>query len=191
MHKRSRDSWYQTVTFAVKDTVYLLLPGKETSIGTGYEAMELPGKVRMDEEPLSAGEGDVFGEGSETIIDDNKIFATVKNTPMVWVLGFEVYRQDPAKTAKIVRDQGYDLSKIREDTWEGTPVYVVGAEKGDLKSNPFWVAKDRLLLLREIAPLPGKDPLLDDIRSTHYEPRLVPGLLPRCRFMRVGPRSCP
>lgn len=90
MHNRYRDSCYQTVTFAVKDTVYLRLPGRETSIDTGYEAMELPGKVRMDEEPLSAGKGDVFVDGTETIIDDNKIFATVKNTPMVRVLGFEV-----------------------------------------------------------------------------------------------------
>jgi hypothetical protein len=71
---------------------------------------------------------------------------------MLFVLGFDVYRQDPEATINVVRNEGYDLSKLREDLWDGKPVYVMGAEKGDLKSKQFWVAKDTLLFVREIEP---------------------------------------
>jgi len=32
----------------------------------------------------------------------------------------------------------FDLSIEREETWQGRPVYVVGARAGDLHSAQFW-----------------------------------------------------
>jgi len=89
---------------------------------------------------------------------------------MLLVLGFDVYRQDPEITAKVVQGEGYDLSKIREDTWEGKPAYVVGADKGDLKSKQFWVAKDTLLFVRVIEPARDDASKVDDIRFINYRP---------------------
>ena len=89
---------------------------------------------------------------------------------MLLVLGFDVYRQDPQTTADVVKGQGYDLSKLRDDTWEGHPVYVVGADKGDLQSKQFWVTKDTLLFVREIEPAQGDPKKLEDIRFTDYRP---------------------
>ena len=85
-------------------------------------------------------------------------------------LGFDVYRQDPEAAVKMVKGKGYDLSKLREDTWEGRPVYIVGADKGDLKSKQFWVTKDTLLFVRVIEPAQGDPNQLDDIRFTDYRP---------------------
>ena len=73
-------------------------------------------------------------------------------------------------TAKVAKEEGYDLSKIREDTWEGKPAYVVGAETGDLKSKQFWVLKDMLLFVRDIEPARGNPEKVEDIRFIHYEP---------------------
>ena len=67
-------------------------------------------------------------------------------------------------------DEGYDLSKIREDSWDGSPVYVVGADNGDLKSKQFWVAKNTLLFVREIEPARGDPSKAEDIRFIHYQP---------------------
>jgi hypothetical protein len=39
---------------------------------------------------------------------------------------------------------------IRDDTWEGQPVYVVGAKAGDTTSNQMWVDRDQLRLVRFI-----------------------------------------
>ena len=168
MHDRYKDSWYQTVTFTQKSTTYK--PDGTSSTETWYEAVSLPGKLRINIGPPSDGKGYIFSDGSVTVIKDNKVIANVKSINMLLVLGFDVYRQDPAVTIKVVQGEGYDLSELREDTWDGQPVYVVGAEKGDLKSRQFWVAKDTLLFLREIEPARDNAGKLDDIRFVHYQP---------------------
>jgi hypothetical protein len=50
----------------------------------------------------------------------------------------------------------FDLSQFREDTWQGRPVYVVGAKAGDLHSTQFWIDQENLYFVRMIRP-GGKD----------------------------------
>lgn len=168
MHNLYKDSWYQTVTFTQKSTTYK--PDGTNSVETWYEAALLPGKLRIDIGPASDGKGYIFSDGNVTVIKDNKVVANVKSINMLLVLGFDVYRQDPEVTIRVVQGEGYDLSKLREDTWEGKPAYVVGADKGDLKSKQFWVAKDTLLFMREIEPARDNAAKIDDIRFIHYQP---------------------
>ncbi len=168
MHDRYKDSWYKTVSFTQKSTTYK--PDGTSSTETWYEAALLPGKLRIDIGPASEGKGYVFANGEITVIKDNKVVAVQKDINMLLVLGFDVYRQDPEVTIQVVRGEGYDVSKLREDVWDGKPVYVVGADKGDLKSKQFWVAKDTLLFVREIEPARGNAAKLDDIRFIHYQP---------------------
>jgi hypothetical protein len=167
MHDRY-PTWYQTITFTQKSTTYK--PDGTSTAETWYEASSIPGKLRIDIGPASAGNGYVLVDGKVSIIKDNKVVGTRDSVNMLLVLGFDVYRQDPERTVKVVKGEGYDLSKLREDLWEGKPVYVVGAEKGDLKSRQFWVEKDTLLFLREIEPARGDPGKLNDIRFTRYEP---------------------
>jgi outer membrane lipoprotein-sorting protein len=168
MHDRYKDSWYQTVTFTQKSTTYK--PDGTSTAETWYEAALLPGKLRIDIGPASDGKGYVFSDGSVTVIKENKVVANVKDINMLLVLGFDVYRQDPEATINVVKGEGFDLSKLREDLWEGKPAYVVGAEKDDLKSRQFWIAKDTLLFLREIEPARDNPSKLNDIRFIHYQP---------------------
>jgi outer membrane lipoprotein-sorting protein len=168
MHDRYKDSWYQTVTFTQKSTTYK--PDGTSTAETWYEAALLPGKLRIDIGPATDGKGYVFSDGSVTVIKENKVVANVKDINMLLVLGFDVYRQDPEATINVVKGEGFDLSKLREDSWEGKPAYVVGAEKDDLKSKQFWIAKDTLLFLREIEPARDNPSKLDDIRFIHYQP---------------------
>jgi outer membrane lipoprotein-sorting protein len=168
MHDRYKDSWYQTVTFTQKSTTYK--PDGTSSAETWYEAALLPGRLRIDIGPATDGKGYIFSNGSVTVIKENNVVANVKDINMLLVLGFDVYRQDPEATINIVKGEGYDLSKLREDSWEGRPAYVVGAEQGDLKSKQFWVAKDTLLFVREIEPARDDASKLDDIRFIHYQP---------------------
>jgi outer membrane lipoprotein-sorting protein len=167
MHDRY-PKWYQTIAFTQKSTTYK--PDGTSTAETWYEASSIPGKLRIDIGPASDGNGYVLVDGKVSIIKDNKVVATRDSVNMLLVLGFDVYRQDPEATIKVVKGEGYDLSKLREDTWEGKPVYVVGAEKGDLKSRQFWVEKDTLLFVRIIEPARGDPGKLNDIRFTRYEP---------------------
>jgi outer membrane lipoprotein-sorting protein len=168
MHDRYKDSWYQTLTFKQKSTTYK--PDGSSSAETWYEAASIPGKLRIDIGPPAAGKGYLFIDGDVIVIKDNKVADTRHSVNMLLVLGFDVYRQDPQITAKIVSEEGYDLSKIHEDTWEGKPAYVVGAVKGDLKSKQFWVEKNSLLFLREIEPARKDAEKTEDIRFIHYRP---------------------
>jgi len=168
MHDRYQSSWYQTVTFTQKSTTYK--PDGTSSAETWYEAASIPGKLRIDIGPPADGKGYVLVDGDVSIIKDNKIAGTRHSVNMLLVLGFDVNRQDPDTTIKVVKGEGYDLSKLHEDTWEGKPAYVVGADQGDLKSKQFWVAKDTLLFVRVIEPAQGEPGKLDDIRFTNYRP---------------------
>ena len=167
MHDRYKNSWYHTVTFTQKSTTYQA--DGTSSAETWYEAALLPGKLRIDVGPASDGKGYIYSDGKLTIVKDNKVVKSEKSINMLLVLGFDVYTQDPATTIQVVKAEGYALSKLREDVWDGKPVYVVGAEKGDLKSRQFWVEKESLLFVRDIEPARGDATKVDDIRFIHYQ----------------------
>jgi hypothetical protein len=93
---------------------------------------------------------------------------------MLLVLGFDVYRQSPEATITTVKGEGYDMTKVHEDSWEGQPVYVVGADKGDLKSKQFWVEKNRLLFVRLIEPAQSDPKKTEETRFEDYR-QLSPG----------------
>ena len=168
MHERYKASWYETVTFTQKSTTYK--EDGSSSAETWYEAALLPGRLRIDIGPPANGNGYVLVDGNVSIIKDGKVAGTRQSINILLVLGFDVYRQDLETTIKVVKGEGYDLSKVREDSWEGHPAYVVGADKGDLKSKQFWVAKDSLLFVRVIEPSRGDPKKFDDIRFMDYRP---------------------
>lgn len=150
MHDRYQNNWYETLTFTQKSTTHNADGTDKSEIWR--EALLLPGKLRIDIGPLADGNGVLVADGTYTSFKGGKIAATRPFVHMLLVLGFDVYRQTPQVTLDQVKGQGFDLSKLREDTWEGEPAYVVGAGKGDLKSKQFWIEKKRLLFLRLIQP---------------------------------------
>ena len=64
-----------------------------------------------------------------------------------------------------MRRLGYDLSKFHEGTWQGRPVYVIGAVRGDTTADQFWLDRDRLVVVRMIGN--GRQGRTDT-RLTHY-----------------------
>jgi hypothetical protein len=71
------------------------------------------------------------------------------SSPMVHdllLVGLDVYFYKPEFTCHLLDSLGYDLSKIREDVFEGRKVFVVGAEKNDQESNQFWIDAERLYM---------------------------------------------
>jgi outer membrane lipoprotein-sorting protein len=150
MHARYEKSWYDTLTFTQKSTTYNL--DGTTKVDTWYEAASLPGKLRIDFGSPSDGNGVILADGNATFFQKGKQTASRPLVNMLLVLGFDVYRQPPDATLAQLKAEGIDLAKFHEDTWQGVPVYVVGADKGDLKSKQFWVEQKRLLFVRIIEP---------------------------------------
>jgi outer membrane lipoprotein-sorting protein len=166
MHDRYAKSWYANLTFTQKSTTYNA--DGTTKVETWHEALALPAKLRIDIGPPSNGDGYLMLDGTLTIFKGGKESGTRPLVNMLLVLGFDVYGQVPEITANVVKAEGYDLTKIREEMWEGQPVYVVGAEKGDLKSKQFWVEKKRLLFVRLFEPTDADPKTFQDVGFEDY-----------------------
>ena len=166
MHDRYAKSWYANLIFTQKSTTYNA--DATTKVETWHEALELPAKLRIDIGPPKNGDGYLMVDGTLTILKEGKESGTRPLVNMLLVLGFDVYGQSPETTASVVKAEGYDLKKFHEETWEGQPVYVVGAEKGDLKSKQFWVEKKRLLFVRLFEPTQPDPNKFQEIRFEDY-----------------------
>ncbi len=174
MHARYEKTWYKTLTFTQKSTTYNA--DGTTKVETWYEAASLPGKLRIDVGEPSKGNGALMIDGTGYFFKDGKQVGTRPYLNLLLVLGFDVYGQPPQKTLDELKGEKIDITKFHEDTWQGEPAYVVGAEKGDLKSKQFWVEKKRLLFARLIQP-DDRDPAkLEEITFSDYRP-LVGGMI--------------
>lgn len=172
MHDRYQHDWYETLTFEQTSTTHN--PDGTNKSETWHEAALLPGKLRIDIGDPSQGNGALVADGTLTRFRDGKVASSRPFVHMLLVLGFDVYRQPAQRTIEQVMGQGYDLGKLREDTWEGASVYVVGADAGDSKTKQFWIDKKRLLFVRIIEPDQSDSSKTDDIRFMDYR-RLSPG----------------
>lgn len=164
MHDKYAGAWYPTVTFIQKVVWSDGRPDQDW-----WEALKIPGRLRIDVGPIAAPPRTViFRDEMRYDFDHGKPTRSARNPNLLLVLGFDVYGQPPEKTIKLLQEEGFDLSKVREDTWEGHPAWVVGAEAGDLTSKQFWIEKERLLFLRLIQK--NQAGAVSDIRFTKYEP---------------------
>ena len=163
MHKKYAGKWYKTLTFVQKNTAYK--PDGSTENSTWYEALSSPGKLRIDFDPLAGGEGIMFADGQQHTFKDGKLANSRAFLHPLLVLGFDVYTQPVETTVSQLKELKFDLSQLREDTWMGHPVYVVGAPKGDEKSAQFWVDKKTLLFVRMLQTV-GKNK--DHVQETQF-----------------------
>jgi outer membrane lipoprotein-sorting protein len=167
MHKKYSKKWYKTLTFVQKNTQYK--PDGTTQNSIWYEAMSAPGKLRVDFDPLEKGDGIMFADGMQHSFKDGKL---AKSSPLVhplMVLGFDVYMQPVEKTVSQLKELKIDLSILREDTWQGRPVYVVGAKAGDLRTAQFWIDKKNLYFVKIIQPVGKNQDRVQEIQFNKYQ----------------------
>jgi hypothetical protein len=125
MRERYAGKWYRTLTFTQKTT---LPDGK---VETWYEALELPGKLRIDVAPLDSGKTLLFRNDSLYVFEQKKLKASQPLVHPLMVLGFDVYQAPVEETVRKLKGLKFDLSKVHQTTWKGRPTYVVGAQPRD------------------------------------------------------------
>ncbi|HSQ25089.1 MAG TPA: outer membrane lipoprotein-sorting protein [Pyrinomonadaceae bacterium] len=154
LQKKYAKSWYKTATF-VQKTTNIDKDGNQ-KVGIWYEAMSVPGSLRIDFTPVKEGNGILFTNGQIYSFKNGKV---ENNRPFVhplMILGFDMYRLPQADVLEKLKGLKFDLSIFREDTWQGRPVYVVGAKAGDLHSPQFWIDQKNLYFVRLLRPA-GRD----------------------------------
>lgn len=152
MQDRYQGKWTRTVTFTQYNTHYAANTTKNKSVW--YEAIQFPDQFRIDFGKLSEGNAVIFAQDSVYTFKDGQLKSSrmqVNNLLLLTGGLFFISRQDALSRLK---EAGYNLSIFREDTWEGEPVYVIGARKGDDQSNQLWISKTHLYLLRTITQSP-------------------------------------
>ena len=154
MQKKYAKSWYKTATF-VQKTTNIDKDGNK-KVETWYEAMSLPGSLRIDFTPTKDGNGILFTNSQIYVFKNGKVDSNRPFVHPLMVLGFDVYRLPQNEVIEKLKGLKFDLSIFREDTWQGRPVYVVGAKAGDLHSLQFWIDQKNLYFVRMIRPA-GKD----------------------------------
>jgi outer membrane lipoprotein-sorting protein len=172
MHDRYQHDWYQTLTFEQASITHN--PDGTSKTEIWHEAAMLPGKLRIDIGEPSEGNGVLVADGRLTRFQAGRVTVSRPLVHMLLVLGFDVYRQPAQATIEEVAGQGFDLTKLREDTWAGAPVYVVGADAGDSRTRQFWIDKKRLLFVRLIDPVQRDPSKTEDVRFLDYR-RVSPG----------------
>jgi hypothetical protein len=154
MQKKYAKSWYHTATF-VQKTTNIDKDGNQ-KVETWYEALSVPGSLRIDFTPVKDGNGILFTNSQIYSFKNGKLD---NNRPLVhplMILGFDIYRLPQAEVIEKLKGLKFDLSILREDTWQGRPVYVVGAKQGDLHSPQFWIDQQNLYFVRMLRPA-GRD----------------------------------
>jgi len=167
MHERYAGKWYRSVTFEQQSITHK--PDGTDSTETWHEALLLPGKLRIDIGDRSAGNGMIFANNHLSIFRDGKLANQRDFIHPLLVLGFDIYAQPVDATMQQLNGLHFDLSLMHEDTFEGRPMYVVGAKPGDLKTPQFWIDKERLYFVRMIQPSEKQPDHIQDSRFVDYK----------------------
>lgn len=153
MHDRYAGQWYRTLTFVQHNTLYVTADSVQHSVW--FERAAIPGSLRIDfrEGPgFPANGGALFVRDSQFSVAGDTLLRAAAFIHPLMVLGFDVYAQPPERTIEKLRQVGFDLATVHEDSWQGRPVVVVGAKAGDVHTRQFWVDKERLVFVRMLEP---------------------------------------
>lgn len=187
MHDFYAGKWYRTMTF-VQTTTSWDSTGTE-SVATWYESLSIPGTIRIDFGSPTLGNGVLSTGDSTYLLQKGAVVRTLAGGNILLTLLFDVYAQPLDKSLAVVRTGGYDLTKLHMDSWQGMPVYVIGADAGDLKSPQIWVDSTRLLMVRMITPT---GPEKAHVRDAHFDKwRTIGGgwIAPSVAFFLDGKRQ--
>lgn len=167
MQNRYVGRWYRTATFVQETSQFPAGAAAQQSIW--YEALLLPSRLRIDFDPIEAGNGVLVRGDTQYVMERGHVARQIPRTNELLLLGFDVYFLQPSETAAWLRRLGFVLSEIRQDAWQGRNVYVVGArDASDLRSRQFWVDREHLLLVRLLQPARDSTRTVD-VRFLNYE----------------------
>ena len=153
--------WYHTLTFTQKTTIRRQ-NGTDT-VQTWHETLTHTGagtKLRIDFGDLAQGNGVIYTPDSSYNVRGGQLQNARPQGNEFLPLIEGVYVQPVAKTMKELSQMNVDMSKVSTGTWQGKPVWIVGASSAaDSMPAQFWIETDRKVLVRmKLAFAPNQPP---------------------------------
>src|SRR5947207_9057178 len=112
MQEKYAKTWYKTATFVQKTTTFQADGTKK--VETWYEAMSLPGSLRIDFTPTKDGNGILFNNSQIYIFKNGKVDANRAYVHPLMVLGFDIYGLPQADVMEQLKGLKFDLSIFRQ-----------------------------------------------------------------------------
>lgn len=166
MHDRYAKSWYRTLGFTQKTT--RRTPADTMGIETWRERAMLPGQLRIDVGRATGNLAIVYAGDSFFVWRGDSTLTRAASRNVLLLIGFDVYRQPAETTLAVLEAEHFPMMPVREDTWRGRPVFVIGAATGDLRSHQLWIDQERLLFVRGIQPDERDTTKTVDMRFDNY-----------------------
>lgn len=186
MRARYEGKWYRTLTFVQNNTERH--PDGTVERSVWQEWLQAPGKLRIEFQPADSGNGVLFANDSIYPFRHDTLGTARPFVHPLLVLGFDVYMQPVERTMAQLQQapRVFDLSLLSEGTWQGRPVWIVGAKAGDLRTRQFWVDKERLVFVRLLEPTPRDTAKISDTRFNKYQPLAGGWISPEVEFLVDG-----
>jgi len=167
MRQKYNATWFKTLSFTQNNTLYLTRGGSTNS--QWREHIAVPGKLRIDYLPLTQRSGVLFDGSRVHTFDNGRAIDAQPGVNAQLLVTTDIYALPADRSTQLLDSLGFDLSKLRRDTWDGQPVYVVGASAGDSTTSQFWVDTEKLVTLRFIQKeRRGTRDLVTDVRFAKF-----------------------
>lgn len=163
MHKKYAGNFNANITFIQLNQDFDST-GKGGKHNMSFEAFHYPGKFRNDFGVTPGKDGYIITNDTMYIFENGKFKSKKYCIFDVGLLTGDIYFMRVDDAIEKLKKLNYNLTEFREDIWKERPVYVVGAKKGDEKSPQFWIDKQELYVVRNIA-ISAEDGQLED---QHY-----------------------
>jgi hypothetical protein len=168
MHDRYDGKYLKTISFLQNNTAYTTTGQEQKS--QWYEHIEVPGKLRIAFLPATQKSGLVQIDDRVASFDNGIRVDFRPSVNPLLLLTADVYVAPVATIMRELDTLHVDGDTFRDDTWEGQPVYIVGAKAGDTTSNQLWVDRGELRLVRFIqSQRVGERTTVSDIRVKGYK----------------------
>lgn len=186
MHTRWNDKWYRTLTFT--QTTTRVLPNDSVTVDIWREWGAMPGRLRIEMGPRELGRTVIYNRDSTFVLNQNRVVRREARWNDLMILGFDVYTQPPERTMEQLRRAGFDLSRFHLDLLDGVPVYVVGADRGDVGTKQFAIEADRLLFMRIVDVIPNQPGKTQHVWFRGYQPAGQAWIAPEVEVLVDGRR---
>ena len=148
MRQKYGAQWFKTLSYTQNNILYSNRGGETKS--QWRQQIAVPGKLRIDYLPATQRSGVLFDGARVHTFDNGRAIDAQPGVNAQLLVTTDVYALAPDRATKLLDSLGFDLSKLRRDTWDGQPVYVVGAAAGDSTTSQFWVDTERLVPVRVV-----------------------------------------
>lgn len=180
MQQMYAGDWYETLTFV--QTTINHGPGGTTDTTLWYEALKLPGRLRIDIAEPGSGDSWIFRSDSIYVFAQGQLANAVPRMHPLLLLGFDVYHLPTDVIVSKLDTLGFDLTKVYETEWEGRDVYAVGADSAGTDAPEFWIDRERMVFVRLLQNVGPGGSVRQDIRFESYEPLGDAWISPRVLF---------